>query len=72
VELPVLAGRFGPACPRLPRERDAAQALVQRAAVCDRHRGSLPEAGVPQGVFQTLLVGSGVVDQIIADDRVRA
>ena len=28
------------------------------------------EAGVPQGVFQTLLVGSGVVDQIIADQRV--
>ena len=28
------------------------------------------EAGVPQGVFQTLLVGSGAVDQIIADPRV--
>jgi succinate-semialdehyde dehydrogenase/glutarate-semialdehyde dehydrogenase len=28
------------------------------------------EAGVPQGVFQTLLVGSGAVDQIIADHRV--
>src|SRR5437870_2166704 len=28
------------------------------------------EAGVPQGVFQTLLVGSGVVDEIIADNRV--
>src|SRR5260370_29070254 len=28
------------------------------------------EAGVPQGVFQTLLVGSGAVDQIIGDHRV--
>src|SRR5947209_8577905 len=28
------------------------------------------EAGVPQGVFQTLLIGSGAVDQIIADHRV--
>ena len=28
------------------------------------------EAGVPKGVFQTLLVGSGAVDAIIADDRV--
>src|SRR5216683_6001126 len=28
------------------------------------------EAGVPQGVFQTLLVGSGAVDQIVADNRV--
>jgi succinate-semialdehyde dehydrogenase/glutarate-semialdehyde dehydrogenase len=28
------------------------------------------EAGLPQGVFQTLLVGSGAVDQIIADHRV--
>jgi len=56
----------------LPRERDAAQALVQRAAVCDRHQEVFRESGVPQGVFQTLLVGSGVVDQIIADDRWRA
>jgi succinate-semialdehyde dehydrogenase/glutarate-semialdehyde dehydrogenase len=28
------------------------------------------EAGVPQGVFQTLLIGSAAVDQIIADHRV--
>jgi succinate-semialdehyde dehydrogenase / glutarate-semialdehyde dehydrogenase len=28
------------------------------------------EAGVPKGVFQTVLVGSGAVDAIIADDRV--
>src|SRR5712691_12031752 len=28
------------------------------------------EAGVPQGVFQTLLVGSGAVDRIISDRRV--
>src|SRR5437899_11519742 len=28
------------------------------------------EAGLPQGVFQTLLIGSGAVDQIIADPRV--
>src|SRR3989475_3818590 len=28
------------------------------------------EAGLPQGVFQTLLIGSGAVDQIIADHRV--
>ncbi|HSS93916.1 MAG TPA: NAD-dependent succinate-semialdehyde dehydrogenase [Candidatus Dormibacteraeota bacterium] len=28
------------------------------------------EAGVPQGVFQTLLIGSGAVDQIISDHRV--
>ncbi|HUZ86867.1 MAG TPA: NAD-dependent succinate-semialdehyde dehydrogenase, partial [Candidatus Baltobacterales bacterium] len=30
------------------------------------------EAGVPEGVFQTLLVGSGAVDRIIADHRVAA
>ncbi len=30
------------------------------------------EAGVPEGVFQTLLVGSGAVDRIIRDDRVAA
>jgi succinate-semialdehyde dehydrogenase/glutarate-semialdehyde dehydrogenase len=28
------------------------------------------EAGVPQGVFQTLLIGSAAVDQIISDHRV--
>src|SRR5258707_9121786 len=28
------------------------------------------EAGLPQGVFQTLLIGSGAVDQIIEDRRV--
>jgi succinate-semialdehyde dehydrogenase/glutarate-semialdehyde dehydrogenase len=28
------------------------------------------EAGVPHGVFQTLLVGSGAVDQVIGDHRV--
>src|SRR5437879_10601310 len=28
------------------------------------------EAGVPQGVFQTLLIGSGAVEQIIEDHRV--
>jgi succinate-semialdehyde dehydrogenase/glutarate-semialdehyde dehydrogenase len=30
------------------------------------------EAGVPEGVFQTLLVGSGTVDRIVADHRVAA
>ncbi len=30
------------------------------------------EAGVPEGVFQTLLVGSGAVDRIISDPRVAA
>jgi succinate-semialdehyde dehydrogenase/glutarate-semialdehyde dehydrogenase len=30
------------------------------------------EAGVPEGVFQTLLVGSGAVDRIIGDHRVAA
>src|SRR3989449_7104016 len=28
------------------------------------------EAGIPEGVFQTLLVGSGAVEEIIADNRV--
>jgi succinate-semialdehyde dehydrogenase/glutarate-semialdehyde dehydrogenase len=28
------------------------------------------EAGVPEGVFQTLLIGSGAVDRLIADHRV--
>jgi succinate-semialdehyde dehydrogenase/glutarate-semialdehyde dehydrogenase len=32
----------------------------------------LREAGFPEGVFQTLLVGSGAVEAIIADERVRA
>ncbi|WP_340100069.1 NAD-dependent succinate-semialdehyde dehydrogenase [Salinibaculum salinum] len=30
------------------------------------------EAGYPEGVFQTLLIGSSKVDGILADDRVRA
>jgi len=30
------------------------------------------EAGYPEGVFQTLLVGSSRMDDIIADDRIRA
>jgi succinate-semialdehyde dehydrogenase/glutarate-semialdehyde dehydrogenase len=30
------------------------------------------EAGYPEGVFQTLLIGSGKVDDLLADDRVRA
>jgi succinate-semialdehyde dehydrogenase/glutarate-semialdehyde dehydrogenase len=30
------------------------------------------EAGYPEGVFQTLLIGSDQVDDVIADDRVRA
>ena len=30
------------------------------------------EAGYPEGVFQTLLVGSSKVDDVLADDRVRA
>ncbi|WP_121822288.1 NAD-dependent succinate-semialdehyde dehydrogenase [Halostella salina] len=32
----------------------------------------LREAGYPEGVFQTLLVGSDAVDDVLADDRVRA
>src|SRR2546422_6485210 len=28
------------------------------------------EAGVPEGVFQTLLIGSGAVDRLISDHRV--
>ena len=32
----------------------------------------LRRAGFPEGVFQTLLVGSSAVDSIISDDRVRA
>jgi succinate-semialdehyde dehydrogenase/glutarate-semialdehyde dehydrogenase len=34
--------------------------------------GVLREAGFPEGVFQTLLVGSGAVEAIISDERVRA
>ncbi|WP_302082611.1 NAD-dependent succinate-semialdehyde dehydrogenase [Salinibaculum rarum] len=30
------------------------------------------EAGYPEGVFQTLLIGSGKVDDVLADNRVRA
>ncbi|MEF8786784.1 MAG: NAD-dependent succinate-semialdehyde dehydrogenase [Haloarculaceae archaeon] len=30
------------------------------------------EAGYPEGVFQTLLIGSSKVDDVLADDRVRA
>ena len=32
----------------------------------------LRDAGVPEGVFQSLLIGSDRVDDVIADDRVRA
>jgi succinate-semialdehyde dehydrogenase/glutarate-semialdehyde dehydrogenase len=34
--------------------------------------GVLHDAGVPEGAFQTLLVGSGTANDVIADDRVRA
>ncbi|WP_135534353.1 NAD-dependent succinate-semialdehyde dehydrogenase [Halostella pelagica] len=30
------------------------------------------EAGYPEGVFQTLMIGSGAVDDVLEDDRVRA
>lgn len=30
------------------------------------------EAGYPEGVFQTLMIGSGQVDGVLADDRVKA
>ncbi|HEX3371251.1 MAG TPA: NAD-dependent succinate-semialdehyde dehydrogenase [Candidatus Acidoferrales bacterium] len=32
----------------------------------------LLRAGVPQGVFQTLLIGSGAVDRVLADPRIAA
>lgn len=34
--------------------------------------GVFREAGYPEGVFQTLLIGSGQVERVLTDDRVRA
>jgi succinate-semialdehyde dehydrogenase/glutarate-semialdehyde dehydrogenase len=61
--------------------RAALPALVAGNVMLLKHSSNVPqcalaieevfrEAALPQGVFQTLLVGSGAVEQIIADNRV--
>ena len=63
--------------------RFAAPALCAGNAGLLKHASNVPQcalaldevardAGVPDGVFQTLLIGSGAVDAIIADPRVAA
>jgi succinate-semialdehyde dehydrogenase / glutarate-semialdehyde dehydrogenase len=63
--------------------RAAAPALVAGNTVVLKHASNVPgcalaieevfaAAGAPEGVFQTLLVGSGAMAEVIADDRVRA
>jgi succinate-semialdehyde dehydrogenase/glutarate-semialdehyde dehydrogenase len=61
--------------------RAALPALAAGNVILLKHSSNVPqcalaieevfrEAGLPQGVFQTLLVGSGAVDRIVADHRV--
>jgi succinate-semialdehyde dehydrogenase / glutarate-semialdehyde dehydrogenase len=63
--------------------RAAAPAIVAGNTVLLKHASNVPgcalaieevfaEAGAPEGVFQTLLVGSGAIADVIADQRVRA
>ena len=63
--------------------RFAAPALMAGNAGLLKHASNVPqcalaieaiisEAGFPQGIFQTLLVGSDKVEKIISDDRVKA
>jgi succinate-semialdehyde dehydrogenase/glutarate-semialdehyde dehydrogenase len=63
--------------------RFAAPALAAGNAGLLKHASNVPQcalaleelfvsAGAPAGLFQTLLVGSGAVDGLIADDRVQA
>ncbi len=63
--------------------RFAVPALMAGNAGLLKHASNVPqcalaierifrEAGVPEGLFQTLLVGSGGIDRIIRDERIRA
>jgi succinate-semialdehyde dehydrogenase / glutarate-semialdehyde dehydrogenase len=63
--------------------RFAAPALMAGNVVLLKHASNVPQtalyledaarrAGLPEGVFQTLLVGSDRVEQILGDDRVKA
>ena len=72
VELPVLAGHPVRGARVMRRERRHSQARVERSAVRPRDRGAVHDAGAPDGVFQTLLIGSDRVESIIADRRIAA
>ncbi|EGX57265.1 succinic semialdehyde dehydrogenase [Streptomyces zinciresistens K42] len=63
--------------------RFAAPALMAGNVGLLKHASNVPQtalyledlfhrAGYPQGCFQTLLIGSGAVDEILRDDRVKA
>jgi succinate-semialdehyde dehydrogenase/glutarate-semialdehyde dehydrogenase len=63
--------------------RFAAPALMAGNTCVLKHASNVPQcalaveevlraAGLPEGCFQTLLIGSGAVDAVIADDRVHA
>jgi succinate-semialdehyde dehydrogenase/glutarate-semialdehyde dehydrogenase len=63
--------------------RFAAPALMAGNVGLLKHASNVPQtalyledlfrrAGFPEGCFQTLLIGSGAVDEILRDDRVRA
>ena len=71
LELPLRPGLPLRAAGACGRQRRAAQARVERPRCALEIEDVFREAGFPEGVFQTLLVGSGAVEGILSDDRVR-
>ena len=73
VELPALAGDAVRRARADGRQRRPAQARVERAADArSTSRTCSAGPGFPDGAFQTLLIGSGAVERVLRDPRVRA